>query len=158
MPEPTAEQQSVLNFPEARIRVVRAAPGSGKTWLVAELIRREIARWDAPTGGIAALSFTRVGGREITRAVGHELDHPHFVGTIDAFLFRYVVRPFLNQCSSTFASPRLIPEEWGAKLWGKCSAGSLTTKTNHLKILGCIFRGEDNNQKATVWHKWPHQS
>lgn len=107
---PTPEQAAVLNSP-ARVRVVRAAPGSGKTWLVAELIRRELQRWPRNGSGIAALSFTRVGGEEICKAVGYDLDHPHFVGTIDAFVFRHVVRPFLQRSRPGHASPRLIPAE-----------------------------------------------
>jgi antirestriction protein ArdC len=102
MRTPSTEQQSALERPVPRVRVVRAAPGSGKTWLVAEVIRQEITSWQTMTGGIAALSFTRVGGEEIRSAVGYELVHPHFVGTIDAFLFRYVVRPFFALCTPGF--------------------------------------------------------
>ena len=68
------------------MHVVRAVPGSGKTWLVAELIKKQLGEWPTRTSGIAALSFTRVGGDEIRKAIGYELGHPHFVGTIDAFL------------------------------------------------------------------------
>ncbi len=50
-----------------------------------------------------------IGGQEIRKEVGHDLTHPHFVGTIDAFLYRYVVRPFLRQVHHTWAPPRLIP-------------------------------------------------
>lgn len=74
MRAPLSCQQAVLDS-AARVRVVRAAPGSGKTWLVAELIRRELERWVPTTSGIAALSFTRVGGDEIRTAVGLSLIH-----------------------------------------------------------------------------------
>ena len=120
---PTTEQQAVLDS-AARVRVVRAAPGSGKTWLVAELIRQELSTWPANGGGIAALSFTRVGGEEIRNALGHELGHPHFVGTIDAFLFRYVVRPFLQRALAKFAAPRLIPADWLPAHWTKGPSGT----------------------------------
>ena len=118
MREPTAEQQAVLEC-EARIRVIRAVPGSGKTWLVAEYIRREIGSWSSATCGIAAMSFTRVGGDEIRRAVGRELGHPHYVGTIDAFLYRYVIRPFLAKVRPDIRSPHLIPADWSPSSWGK---------------------------------------
>ena len=123
MREPTTEQQAVLDS-AARVRVVRAAPGSGKTWLVAELIRQELSTWPANGGGIAALSFTRVGGEEIRNALGHELGHPHFVGTIDAFLFRYVVRPFLQRARTNHAAPRLIPADWLPAHWTKGPSGT----------------------------------
>ena len=118
MNTPTTEQQAVLDS-KARVRVVQAVPGSGKTWLVAELIKRELLNIGVGYGGIAALSFTKVGGEEIRKAVGHDLGHPHFVGTLDAFLFRFVVRPFLTQVFPTFAAPRLIPAEWEPNKWQK---------------------------------------
>ena len=118
MRTPTGEQRNILES-DARIRLVRAGPGSGKTWLVAEIIRREFASWKNTQGGIAALSFTRVGGDEIRRAVHHELGHPHYVGTIDAFLFRYVVRPFFSKAYSAVEAPRLIPADWLPGSWVK---------------------------------------
>ena len=122
MRTPTPEQQAVI-ADASRVRLVRAAPGSGKTWLVAEIIRKELEHWDRNRGGIAALSFTRVGGEEIRHAIGSDLVHPHFVGTLDAFLFRYVVRPFLQQACPGAARPRLIPAEWSPEQWSKPPAG-----------------------------------
>lgn len=118
MNTPTIEQQAVLDC-KARIRVVQAVPGSGKTWLVANLISKELAQRQSNHSGIAALSFTRVGSEEIRRAVGYDLCHPHFVGTLDSFLFRFIVRPFLKQVFPECAVPRLIPAEWEPNKWQK---------------------------------------
>jgi DNA helicase-2/ATP-dependent DNA helicase PcrA len=120
---PTPEQRKVLES-TARIRVVRASPGSGKTAMVGMLIRKELEGWTASPGGIAALSFTRVGGHEIRTELGYDLGHPHFVGTIDAFLFRYVVRPFLTRVRPTWASPRLVPAAWSPAHWGRRPDGA----------------------------------
>lgn len=114
MSEPTHEQAAVLDANE-RVRIVRAAPGCGKTWLVAEAIRRIVKTWSG-RGGIAALSFTNVGGEEIRRAVGKELNHPHFVGALDAFVYRYIVRQFAHI---------LHPKLRQAKLVASDQAGSL---------------------------------
>jgi DNA helicase-2/ATP-dependent DNA helicase PcrA len=113
---PTPQQQAVLDS-KFRIRVVRAAPGSGKTTLVAMLIEQALVGWTGAKGAIAALSFTRVGGQEIRGGLGHDLPHPHFIGTIDAFLFRYVIRPFLKKVYPNWALPRLIPAESSPKHW-----------------------------------------
>src|SRR4030042_5404112 len=80
MPQPTPEQQKILVDP-SRGRIVRAAPGSGKTWLIAEEIRRRMNDWPSKHAGIAALSFTNVARDEINGSVGSGLQHPHFVGT-----------------------------------------------------------------------------
>lgn len=143
MIEPSLEQRSILDS-SARVRVVRASPGSGKTWLVAELIRRELATWPAATTGIAALTFTRVGGDEIRKAVGSVLDHPHFVGTIDAFLFRFVVRPFLRLVHPAFAPPRLLPGEWGAEHWhsGRYEDAVLGQERNRVNVFECVWIDE----------------
>lgn len=153
MRTPTTEQLAVLTNP-SRVRVVRAAPGSGKTWLVAELIRQELSDWPIRTSGIAALSFTRVGGDEIRKAVGYELGHPHFVGTIDSFLFRYVIRPFFQKCFTMFASPRLIPAEWEAEHWGHYSRNDKAIVGTGINLFGCVFIDEENGN-VVVAHK-PH--
>lgn len=152
MRTPTPEQQAVLeNKGKARIRVVRSAPGSGKTWLVAEVIRQALETWPKRTSGIAALSFTRVGGDEIRKAVGYELGHPHFVGTIDAFLFRYVIRPHLRRVFSWFANPRLVVGEWGAENWDKVGSDQ-HTNVKSINLFGCAYIGEEHGQEV-IAHK-----
>lgn len=154
MRTPTEEQQAVVDS-DARVRIVRAAPGSGKTWLVAELIRSELESWRGNGGGIAALSFTRVGGEEIRKALGYDLGHPHFVGTIDAFLFRYVVRPFLQRARANHAAPRLIPADWSPGYWTKGPGGgtwshprSGGTQGQSYNLLEVCFLDEDANGPA----------
>ena len=154
MRTPTPEQNVLLEAKDARVRVVRAVPGSGKTWLVAEVMRGELETWKTRTSGIAALSFTRVGGEEIRKAVGHELGHPHFVGTIDSFLFRYVIRPHLRQVFAWFAEPRIAAGEWGAEHWGKYSPGQSATVGQGVNLFGCVCVGEENGEPI-IAHK-PH--
>lgn len=122
---------------------------------MSEVIRHEIESWRSRSGGIAALSFTRVGGDEIKNAFCSELPHPHFVGTIDAFLFRNVVRPFFTVCEPGFASPRLVPGEWGAQNWSKIGRShSANIGKKGISLFGCVFIGEENG-KATLAVK-PH--
>ena len=153
MRTPTPEQQRILDS-DARVRVVRAAPGSGKTWLVAEVIRQALADWPTGTGGIAALSFTRVGGDEIRSALGRDLAHPHFVGTIDAFLFRFVVRPPLRGAFNWSADPRLVPGEWGAEHWSKYRSNQSATVGEGINLFSCVYIGEEQ-ERPVVAHK-PH--
>lgn len=159
---PSTEQKVVLNN-KARVRLVRAAPGSGKTWLVAELIRIELEerRKDA----IAALSFTRVGGEEIRRAVGHNLQHPHFVGTLDAFLFRFIVRPFWPTVFPEWTVPRLIPAEWAPKEWKKgpnntnftVDVGQGAAK-QVFNLFNVVFLSENNEVPVIACKQWDWDS
>ncbi len=146
------EQQTILDN-QARVRLIRAVPGSGKTWLVADLIKKELVKRRPKQGGIAALSFTRVGGDEIRRAVGYDLHHPHFVGTIDAFLFRFIVRPFLKEVLPTLAVPRLIPAEWEPNKWQKgANSTNFTVRVGNgigakvFNLFNVCFLGEDKGE------------
>ncbi len=154
MRTPTHEQRVVIET-DARVRVVRAAPGSGKTWLVSEVIRKELDTWPARTSGIAALSFTRVAGNEIRKAMGHDLGHPHFVGTIDAFLFRYVIRPHLRRVFTWFADPRLVVGEWGAEHWARCASNQSTTVGKGINLFGCVYIGEENGAEVIAYKSGP---
>lgn len=160
MSTPTPEQQTVLDN-KARVRVVRAVPGSGKTWLVADLIKKELSEWQPKRGGIAALSFTRVGGEEIRRTVEYDLHHPHFVGTLDAFLFRFIVRPFLKQVIPTLAMPRLILAEWEPNKWQKgANNTNLTvpvgngTNKKVFNLFNVCFLGEDQGKPVVACRQW----
>lgn len=109
MASPAPEQEAVIGAKD-RIRLVRAVPGSGKTWLVGEVMRRELASWGR-RGGIAALSLTHVARKEIERATGGLPGHPHFVGTIDSFLFQHVVKPYAQTLVPGMKNPRITPDE-----------------------------------------------
>lgn len=106
--EQSAIIDSVLNK-KNRITIVRACPGSGKTRLFDEILRKIETNWPARGSGIAALSFTNVAQEEITKSLGQTLSYPHFVGTLDSFMFRYVVRPFGHLAGLNKKGPRLIP-------------------------------------------------
>lgn len=158
MRQPTPEQMAVL-ADDARVRLVRACPGSGKTWLVSELIRREVAACSSKSHGVAALSFTRVAGQEIRSALQREVSHPHFVGTIDAFLFRYVLRPFLLKVFPGLRPPSLVPAEWGPGQWHRNLPEVDLKITIHrgrrpveVPILETAFVGEESGAPQLRYH------
>lgn len=74
-------------------RVVEAGPGSGKT---RALVGRFVVRASAARRGVALLSFTNAAvdeARSRCANTPHLLRAPHFIGTIDSFLHRYIVTP-----------------------------------------------------------------
>jgi DNA helicase-2/ATP-dependent DNA helicase PcrA len=91
----TPEQQRALDS-DARITVVTAGPGSGKTRLFVEAVQKYLQDWKSHRAGLAALSFTNVAQKEIAARIGGHLGAPHFVGTLDSFMLRFVVRPFAH--------------------------------------------------------------
>ena len=107
-PEQSAIIRSVLRQ-ENRVTIVRACPGSGKTRLFADILNEIVSTWPAKRAGVAALSFTNVAQEEITKNLGEPLSYPHFVGTLDSFMLRYVVKPFGHLAGLSRKGPRLIP-------------------------------------------------
>ena len=76
---------------------VIACPGAGKTRVIVD---RHLTRAVPVRQGRAITSFTRVAASEINRRcmTADRLDltgHPHFIGTLDTFLWQHLVRPFL---------------------------------------------------------------
>jgi DNA helicase II / ATP-dependent DNA helicase PcrA len=91
------EQQRVVVAASAPL-FVQACPGAGKTRIIVD---RHLQSDVAPRRrGRAVASFTNVACNEIRQRC-HELSRPdlvrfpHFVGTIDTFIWLYMVRPFL---------------------------------------------------------------
>lgn len=95
MEELTREQLSFLKA-EGRV-IVRACPGSGKTYSVATKILAYLDNWDRYHQGVAVLSFTNVASEEIykkalllNKGIG-KLDYPHYIGTVDSFINEFIV-------------------------------------------------------------------
>lgn len=92
---------------------VHACPGAGKTrTIIARLAR--IAATLPPRRGVAVLSFTNSAVdefRERCQAVRLDplLKHPSFMGTLDAFVRRFVVLP---SCAATSTTRPIILDSW----------------------------------------------
>lgn len=105
---PTDEQRAVLDS-DARITVVRACPGAGKTEVFVEAIRKRLREWNRHGCGLAALSFTNIARQTIEERVGGAVAAPHFVGTLDSFVFRFIVKPFGHLVGLPPGAVRLFP-------------------------------------------------
>ncbi|QKV80779.1 UvrD-helicase domain-containing protein [Amycolatopsis sp. Hca4] len=89
------QQQDAVRHPAPLY--VQACPGAGKTRVIVE---RHLAG-ERGACGRAVLSFTNVACSEVARrchqaGVPELAAFPNYVGTIDTFLWRYLVRPFLK--------------------------------------------------------------
>lgn len=89
-----AQQQMVIADPSF---ITIACPGADKTRVIVD---RHLSRAVPIRQGRAITSFTRVAAAEVHRrcmaASRFDLtDHPHFIGTLDTFLWLHLVRPLL---------------------------------------------------------------
>jgi superfamily I DNA/RNA helicase len=120
---PTKQQKDAIFADELEF-LLRAAPGSGKTWTSCRRFIWRGANWPYSAGGLALLSFTNTAIREFQEAtikVGRRdlLSDPNYVGTFDAFVERFILTPFghltvgLSKRPKLFIAPR--PGDWNNK-------------------------------------------
>ncbi len=110
---PTDQQKDAI-FAEELEFLLRASPGSGKTWTSCRRFIWRAANWPYPVGGLALLSFTNAAIREFKTAtieVGRRdlLSDPNYVGTFDSFVERYILAPFGHLITGASKRPKLFP-------------------------------------------------
>jgi len=99
--------------------VVRACPGSGKTYSVAARLADKMSNWSLKHQGIAAISFTNAAWQEIERQVTAHFNlekpipYPHFLGTIDSFINKFIFLPFGHLVMKCRNRPALVGEPHG---------------------------------------------
>jgi len=91
--------------------VVRACPGSGKTRTVGTRLVYWIERWVERRSGIAAISFTNVAAKEIAdeleqHGLSRSVLPPHFLGTINSFVDRFIFMPHAHRVMRPNLSPK----------------------------------------------------
>ena len=105
-----AEQRLGFQFDEARRTFlkcmdtldVQSCAGSGKTTLLVAKLDILARKWTSRSQGICVLSHTNVAKDEIQKRLGGSvsgiklLSHPHFIGTIQEFVNRYLALPYLR--------------------------------------------------------------
>ena len=111
--KPTCQQREAI-FAEELEFLLRAAPGSGKTWTSCRRFIWRAANWPYPVGGLALVSFTNAAIREFKTAtinVGRRdlLSDPNYVGTFDSFVERYILVPFGHLLTGADKRPKLFP-------------------------------------------------
>ena len=111
-PSPNDQQEEAIFANELEF-LLRAAPGSGKTWTSCRRFIWRAISWPYPAGGIALLSFTNVAVHEFQDAAAtlgqsHLLSDPNYLGTFDAFLERFVIAPFGHLLNGATTRPRLF--------------------------------------------------
>lgn len=121
--KPTNEQKDAI-FSEELEFLLRASPGSGKTWTSCRRFIWRGANWGYKIGGLALLSFTNAAIQEFHEAtikVGRRelLSDPNYVGTFDSFVERFIINPFGHLFAGATKRPRLFisarPSDWNKK-------------------------------------------
>lgn len=108
----TDKQNEILDKNKHGLFVVKAAPGSGKTFTIAKKTIDLIETWDCH-GGLALLSFTNIAVDEMKETFklfdsSFEIQHPHFIGTLDSFINNYIFLPFGHLEMKCDCRPKLV--------------------------------------------------
>lgn len=131
-------QRKVVFEKEGRF-VVRACPGSGKTYAVAARLADKMSNWPLNHQGIAAISFTNAAWQEIESQVTTHfkiekpIPYPHFLGTIDSFINRFIFLPFGHLVMECRNRPVLVGEphgHWSGKTFSDSLFPNLTYDIN----------------------------
>lgn len=95
----TEAQQDIVDNAQGNF-LVRACPGSGKTYTIAAKMLKDDDNWSLARSGIAMLSFTNTAQEELANEIeilaDRKIAYPHYVGTIDAFINKYIFFPYIN--------------------------------------------------------------
>lgn len=81
---------------------VQACPGSGKTTLLAAKLMILSKKWQWANKGVCVLSHTNVAKDEIIKVLKYHptgwrfLEYPHFIGTIQEFVNRFLAIPYIR--------------------------------------------------------------
>lgn len=141
--ETLSNKQREIVFDKSGKFVVKACPGSGKTYCVSARLTRLIKDWRKEYEGIAAVSFTNVAWQEIQKKysdefkIGHNILFPHFLGTIDSFINKYIFLPYGHLVLKCKNRPTLVGEPHG--IWtGRYFSDSLFDNLSY-KIDGSIY-------------------
>jgi len=113
-----SDSQREIVFNKSGKFVVRACPGSGKTYCVGARLARLIHDWKKKHEGIAVLSFTNVAWQEIEKKCSEKfnigkISYPHYLGTIDSFVNKCIFLPFGHLILKCNSRPTLVGEPHG---------------------------------------------
>ena len=123
-----------LTFDETRRQIittyddVQACPGSGKTTIVAAKLMILAKKWKPGNQGICVLTHTNVAKEEIiarlnTSSDGQKLlSFPHFIGTIQEFVNKFLAIPYLR--SRGFTVSHIDDDICNSKGWSLLNIGT----------------------------------
>lgn len=132
-----SDSQREIVFNRSGKFVVRACPGSGKTYCVAARMSRLLSAWRNGYQGIATVSFTNVAWQEIQKKCEDEFEmksdqFPHFLGTIDSFINKHIFLPHGHLILECRKRPVLVGEPHG--IWtGRTFSDSLFDNCSYQK-------------------------
>lgn len=113
----TSSQQKIVDDASGDF-LVRACPGSGKTYTLAYKTLSDIKEWQDRRSGIAVLSFTNAARDELLDQIDfiepeYKVAYPHFISTLDGFINKYIFFPYSYLLGLDPVKVEMIGEPFG---------------------------------------------
>ncbi len=111
------KQRNIVDCEDNRI-VVKACPGSGKTFSVTARLAKLIKNNSLDRHqGIATLSFTNTACEEIRKSIKdnfgiEDVSYPHYIGTLDSFINNYIFLPYGHLFMKCTSRPEIVGTEY----------------------------------------------
>lgn len=148
----TDSQEGIIGLQGKNI--LKACPGSGKTFVVAHKVVHDFKLWKDKNKGMAILSFTNVAKRELETKIQEisglkTLPYPHFIGTLDAFISQYIFMPFGQVVMKCSSRPSIIEddfiERYSKFFWKKeCYKNGCDPKNFYIDTEGSVYDNKKN--------------
>lgn len=129
---------------------VQAAPGNGKTTLLAAKLALLSRNWLTRRRGVCVISHTNAARTEVEDLIARHptavrlMAYPHFIGTVTAFINQYLALPYLRGLGwsvrqiddDAFAAEALrrYPSFWALKKQAERSSASVTKWVGNLTL------------------------
>ena len=153
------KQNEILDKQKNGIFVVKAAPGSGKTYTISKKAMDIINDWNF-TGGLALLSFTNAAIDEMNSVFNKfdssfEIQYPHFIGTLDSFINNYIFLPFAYLEMGCKCRPNLVGKpfnDWVGSNYSEQQFIEITWDINGdiTRVPGSSLRNGDENNNHII--------
>lgn len=107
---------------------LHACPGSGKTTLLVAKLAILVRAWPWRDRGVLVLSHTNVARQEVESRLAHDatgarlLRYPHFIGTIQGFVDRFLAFPYLRDVGvkgRRIEEPRVDDNLFAERAWAR---------------------------------------
>ncbi len=148
----TDSQEEIISLQGKNI--LKACPGSGKTFVVAHKVVHDFKLWEDKNKGMAILSFTNVAKRELDTKIQEiselkTLPYPHFIGTLDAFISQHIFMPFGQAVMKCTSRPSIIEddfvERYSKVFWKKeCYNNGCDPKNFYIDTENSVYDNKKN--------------
>ncbi len=148
------EQSNIINDAADNF-LVRACPGSGKTFTIACKAVKDIESWNRLREGLALLSFTNTAHEELADEIksisGSSVVFPHYIGTIDSFINKYIFFPYISELGFDSSKIQMVGDPY-TRYYGWSRAQKCALNLNY-ELNGDLYYkagGKDIYDNATV--------